>query len=178
MFTIRHALLKDSLFIQNANSTLLPENYRLQFIQYHLSLWGPACFILESVVQENNSNEENNKIIDLSIERNYSETVSYKVDKIAGYILTKVDESCPTKGVISSVAIYPEFQGMGLSKVLMNKANEALFKFFEVTHIILQVRLTNEKAISLYKKIGFREEKVQKKYYSKGEDCLVLKLER
>jgi ribosomal-protein-alanine N-acetyltransferase len=72
---------------------------------------------------------------------------------------------------IGNMAVAPHFQNRGIGKYLL----ENLFKQFpdyEIT--FLEVRETNQSAINLYKKYGFKLIYRRQKYYSNGEDALVL----
>lgn len=75
---------------------------------------------------------------------------------------------------ITILAIYPDFQGQGLSTLLLSKLlEEAQNK--NLTRATLEVGENNNKAINLYKKFGFHEAGRRKKYYKKtGEDALIL----
>lgn len=46
----------------------------------------------------------------------------------------------------------------------------------KVKNFFLEVRYSNKKAISLYKKTGFKESGIRKKYYQNGEDAILMKL--
>ena len=55
--------------------------------------------------------------------------------------------------------------------------NDVLLKLKKecVSSMFLEVRVSNEAALGLYKKIGFTQVGVRAKYYSDGEDALVLR---
>ncbi|BAQ62515.1 ribosomal-protein-S18p-alanine acetyltransferase [Geminocystis sp. NIES-3708] len=75
---------------------------------------------------------------------------------------------------ITILAIHPDFQGQGLSKLLLGKLlEEAGNKNLE--RATLEVGENNHKALNLYRKFGFKEAGRRKKYYKKtGEDALIL----
>jgi ribosomal protein S18 acetylase RimI-like enzyme len=55
---------------------------------------------------------------------------------------------------LSNIAVYPEFRGLGLgTKMLEEMENRA--KMLNCKSIILDVEVENEKAIKLYKKLGY-----------------------
>ncbi|MBF0443725.1 MAG: GNAT family N-acetyltransferase, partial [Oligoflexales bacterium] len=64
-----------------------------------------------------------------------------------------------------------------LSHILM----KAIFKFIEerngITELFLEVRPSNKSALKLYQSFGFIKVSIRKKYYSDGEDALILKRE-
>lgn len=78
------------------------------------------------------------------------------------------------EGHITNIAVHPEYRGMGLGNAIM----EALImeaKKNGITAMTLEVRMSNMAAINLYKKYGFIEEAVRKKYYQDtGEDALIM----
>lgn len=65
---------------------------------------------------------------------------------------------------ITTIGIKPSFQGKGFSKVLMDdliqRAIDVACEF-----ISLEVRISNFKAIQLYKKYGFEVVNIRKNYY-------------
>ena len=75
---------------------------------------------------------------------------------------------------LSDFAIDPEFQGQGLGKQLLDLLLDDLDR--EKTHVVsLEVRVSNQKAIALYKKRGFQTLAIRKRYYSRPkEDALVM----
>jgi ribosomal-protein-alanine N-acetyltransferase len=71
------------------------------------------------------------------------------------------------------IAVLPQFRKLGIGFKLMNmsadyRANGGFDKYF------LEVREGNENAIKLYKKFGFKTANTREKYYSDGENCLVM----
>lgn len=74
---------------------------------------------------------------------------------------------------ITKVSIRKEFQGMKLSHVLMRDCIDRVNKL-GCEKINLEVRVSNIKAINLYRKYDFKDVVVRKDYYGKGEDALIL----
>jgi ribosomal-protein-alanine N-acetyltransferase len=72
---------------------------------------------------------------------------------------------------INNFAIDPDFQRKGLGLKLLNFIFDA---FKESGFFYLEVRESNEAAISLYEKCGFRLDFKRKAYYKDGEDALVM----
>ncbi len=93
--------------------------------------------------------------------------------KIAGYIVT-MDVDSET-GKIISFAVRKEFRGMGIGKMLLRSAIERL-KMRGKKKIMLEVRVSNVYAQSLYKKFGFKTIDIIPGYYSDGEDAYVMAL--
>ncbi len=75
---------------------------------------------------------------------------------------------------ILNVAIHPCFRRLGFASHLIDhllqlSQEEGILRYF------LEVRVSNEAAISLYKKYGFKVCGVRKKYYADtGEDALIM----
>ncbi|MEP6950015.1 MAG: GNAT family protein [Ginsengibacter sp.] len=61
------------------------------------------------------------------------------------------------RGEIIQMYIDPAFGGQGIGKTLLRLSIEKAFKNIEIEQIILNVVCTNDRAITLYKKLGFIE---------------------
>ena len=85
-----------------------------------------------------------------------------------GYIVTRdiVDETH-----ILSIAVHPDFRRKGLAKMLIETCEK---NFCGGKLLLLEVRVSNEPAIGLYKKLGFKQLYVRKRYYPDGEDAIVM----
>ena len=57
---------------------------------------------------------------------------------------------------------------------LMTRAMEAMKKYYGAEEYYLEVRVSNEPAIRLYKKLGFNVVKVLQGYYLDGEDAYLM----
>lgn len=78
---------------------------------------------------------------------------------------------------ITNVAVRSSMRGRGLGEALMRKAME-LCALNEVKTMTLEVRVSNEPARSLYRKLGFQEGGIRKNYYQDDhEDGLVMWVE-
>ena len=88
-----------------------------------------------------------------------------------GGMLIAVDE-----GQITNVAVHPEYRGQGLGLAIV----QALIKHAKaerLASITLEVRVSNDPAISLYRKVGFVEVGRRKGFYTKPtEDALIMEL--
>ncbi|HDI31833.1 MAG TPA: ribosomal-protein-alanine N-acetyltransferase [Thermofilum sp.] len=78
-------------------------------------------------------------------------------------------------GHIISIAVHPEFRGKGIGKRLMEECIARL-RNKGVKKIRLEVRVSNERAIGLYKKLGFRVENLLPNYYRDKEDAFLMVL--
>ncbi len=71
---------------------------------------------------------------------------------------------------IATIGVDPRYQGRGIGTALLRACEEQL-KFPTVK---LTVRISNQRAIALYEKEGYRTVDIWKKYYNDGEDGLVM----
>lgn len=90
---------------------------------------------------------------------------------VAGYIsLWRILD----EGHINNVAVLPEYRRRGGASEML----EFMLEYSEKNGIsshTLEVRVSNEGAIGLYRKFGFREAGVRKGYYEdNGEDALIM----
>jgi ribosomal-protein-alanine N-acetyltransferase len=94
-------------------------------------------------------------------------------DKVIGYIIFwLVGEDVQ----INNVAVHPEFRGRGIGESLLRHII-AKVRGKGVTFISLEVRISNEPAVGLYKKLGFEVLGVRKNYYTNpDEDALLMGL--
>ncbi|MQF98623.1 MAG: ribosomal-protein-alanine N-acetyltransferase [SAR202 cluster bacterium] len=90
---------------------------------------------------------------------------------IVGYVATRqmYDEAH-----ITSIAVRKSFRGMGIGELLlMSAVSNAMKKNYRTT--TLEVRVSNRIAQSLYKKYGFNEVGIRKRYYSDNkEDAYIM----
>jgi ribosomal-protein-alanine N-acetyltransferase len=78
------------------------------------------------------------------------------------------------EGHITNVAVHPKWRSKGYAKLLiqhlMNYAHSV-----GIEKLTLEVRVSNDAAISLYKSFGFVSHGIRPKYYSDtGEDALIM----
>ncbi len=88
--------------------------------------------------------------------------------RVIGYVMAYLRPDL--EGHIMSIAVDPEYRGNGIGKALMLEVMERLVKK-GAQYIGLEVRVSNEKAIKLYEKLGFRKVKRIIGYYADGEDA-------
>lgn len=97
--------------------------------------------------------------------------VAEEGDEIVGYcgLIAVLDE-----GDITNVAVKQSRQDEGIGKLLVSELI-ALGRKAGVTTIHLEVRISNEKALSLYQKMGFVQIGVRKNYYENPvEDAITM----
>jgi ribosomal-protein-alanine N-acetyltransferase len=115
--------------------------------------------------------------------RRYPETfvVAEEDGKIAGYIMCRVEVGLSSiglgglvkKGHVVSVAVLPEHRRKGVGETLVTQAMEGMRKY-NAKQCYLEVRVTNQEAVSLYKKLGFEVTRTIHGYYADGEDAFVM----
>jgi ribosomal-protein-alanine N-acetyltransferase len=92
-------------------------------------------------------------------------------DRILGYCVIWLIKG---EAFIMSIAVEKGERGKGIGKVLMNRVIEDLKDKAEV--FLLDVRKSNLPAIRLYRSLGFSVVKERKKFYSDGENALLMEL--
>jgi len=76
---------------------------------------------------------------------------------------------------INNIAVDPDFRRRGLAAELLEYILD-VFQDFETAY--LEVRISNKAAINLYEKYMFSKAAVRKKYYTDGEDALIMVCKR
>ena len=95
-------------------------------------------------------------------------------EKIVGFaIFHRIGE----EGEIFNIAVSPEYRGQGVgSRILEAVIRNAMLNM--VKKVFLEVRPSNEPAIALYKKYGFKQVGRRKNYYIKPvEDAIIMERE-
>jgi ribosomal-protein-alanine acetyltransferase len=98
-------------------------------------------------------------------------------DIIVGYAVMALEvDDC----ALYSIAIKPSHRRQGLAQILFN-AGVSWAREAGKARCLLEVRISNEGAIRLYEKVGFRRDGIRKNYYptqtSKREDALLMSLD-
>ena len=150
-FTLRKFAPDDLQTVMQINRVCLPENYT-DFFFMDLHQRFPETFI---VAEENG--------------------------KIGGYIMCRIEVGLSNfgfgglirKGHVVSIAVVPESRRKGIARSLIARALEGM-QSYKAKQCFLEVRVTNEVGISLYKTIGFEITRTINGYYSDGEDAYVM----
>lgn len=134
------------------NKKVLPENYPAFYFELHYRNFGKAFLVAEVK------------------------------GKIVGYIMCRVEydnlytnpQKVGRRGHVISLAVLEEWRRKGIGYNLMVKAMEAMKTYYGAEEYYLEVRVSNEPAIRLYKKLGFNVVKILQGYYLDGEDAYLM----
>lgn len=77
------------------------------------------------------------------------------------------------EGHIMNVAVDPSVRGTGVGRLLVQRVLDDC-RAENGSYVSLEVRESNQAAITLYKKMGFVETGKRKRYYENGEDALMM----
>ncbi len=150
-YTLRKFVPDDLQAVMQINRVCLPENYTdFFFIDLHQRF--PETFIV--------ADEEGT---------------------INGYIMCRIEVGLSNfgfcglvrKGHVVSIAVMPQSRRKGMATALIKRALEGM-EYYKAKQGFLEVRVTNEAAISLYKGLGFEVTRTINGYYSDGEDAYVM----
>lgn len=96
---------------------------------------------------------------------------------IVGYV---VSDTTPNYGRdighVKDLAVHPNARGRGLGRTLLHRSLETL-SLAGAALVKLEVRATNDAAISLYRSEGFEPLRRIPRYYADGEDAFVMVLD-
>ena len=150
-YVIRHCEEKDLQFVININMITLPEHYSDYFFN-SLLVELPEAFIVAEIKNQ-----------------------------IVGYIMCKIEFGFSNfrklgfvkKGHVVSIAVLEAHQGKGVGTALMLEGiNGVIIR--KSDEIYLEVRVSNETAVQMYKKLGFIIKSRLKAYYRDGEDAFLM----
>jgi len=147
-FQLRPFKAEDLDHVMKINLTCLPENYSpFFFLELHEHY--PRTFIVAEVDRQ-----------------------------IVGYVMCRIESGFSQlrriefakKGHVVSIAVMPDYRKQGIAKTLMIEVMKEM-ETYNATECFLEVRVTNQPAINLYKKLGFQITRTIKAYYHDGEDA-------
>ena len=104
-------------------------------------------------------------------------------NKISTYLCILSDNKCigyigywkiMDEAHVTNISIHPDFQNKKLAhRLILSMIDECYSE--KIKYITLEVRVSNERAIHLYEKFGFKSLGVRKKYYQdNNEDALIM----
>ena len=140
---------------------------------------------LESVIQINCLCLPENymDIFFMDLHQRFPETfiVAEEDGRIVGYIMCRIEVGLASfglgglirKGHVVSIAVLPQGRRKGVAQALMTAAMEGM-RHYKAKLCYLEVRVTNEPGVALYKKLGFEASRSIHGYYSDGEDAYVM----
>ncbi len=148
---IRKAEPPDISQIMQINLETLPENYPEYFFREIYDRYEKAFFVAETE------------------------------GKVIGYVMCRMEGGVSNfglrwirRGHIVSIAVLPAFRRQGIASELVNNSMKALKTEYNAKEVILEVRVTNLAAISLYDKLGFSKIRTLHVYYRNGEDAQLM----
>jgi ribosomal-protein-alanine N-acetyltransferase len=149
-YDIRQFNTDDIRDVVQINKECLPENYPDQFflgLHYH----APKAFLIAKVNA-----------------------------KTVGYIMCRIERGIssfgrlPTKkGHIVSVAVLQEERHKGIGTAII-KAGMKAMEDYGAEEFFLEVRKSNEAAVSVYESLGYEARRVLRGYYRDGEDAYLM----
>jgi ribosomal-protein-alanine N-acetyltransferase len=140
---------------------------------------------LQSVMQINRETlpENYSDYFFMDLYERFPETFIVAVEdgRIAGYIMCRIEVGLSNfglgglirKGHVVSVAVLPRYRRKGVAKALLNMATDGM-RYYKAKQCYLEVRVTNDAGVALYKKLGFDISRTVHGYYSDGEDAYVM----
>ena len=140
---------------------------------------------LQSVMQINRDclPENYTDFFFMDLHERFPETfiVAEEDGQIVGYIMCRIEVGLSNfglgglirKGHVVSIAVLPQFRRKGVAQALINTAMEGM-AYYKAKQCYLEVRVTNDTGMTLYKKLGFEVTRTVHGYYSDGEDAYVM----
>lgn len=103
--------------------------------------------------------------------------IAFMGDKPVGYIISCIEGF--SRGHVISVGVLGEYRRRGIGNELMRRSICSMVND-GADYVILEVRVSNTPAITLYRKLGFEVRDLLRAYYSDGEDgyLMILNNER
>lgn len=151
-YRVREAMWRDLDGIIEINMRTLPEHYPRYFWEEHLKEWGKIFLVAES---------PSGDLVGYMMNRIEDDEGFYKGDLVR-------------RGHVVSIAVLEEHRGKGVGKMLMLEGMLRMKLLYSAQEAVLEVRVSNEPAISLYKGLGFRIVRILRKYYIDGEDAYLM----
>jgi ribosomal-protein-alanine N-acetyltransferase len=150
-YTIRHAEAGDIPSVISVNAATLPEHYS-DYFYYEILNEFPNTFIVA---------ELGGAVISYIMCR-----TEYGLSVIKRFGIAR-------KGHIISIATLEAHRGKGVGTTLIRRAMDEM-RTVGCKEVFLEVRVTNDEAVALYKKLGFQVTGTMQGYYKDGESAYLM----
>jgi len=152
--TVRQAVRADLLAVYQIETTSFPQPW--PYTAFEQFLDEPGFLVAETTADDQTGHDH----VDAS--------------GIVGYVVADtVPNHGRPLGHVKDFAVHPGFRGRGLGKRLLRRALGVL-DARGVDSVKLEVRASNDPAITLYEQFGFTHRRTVPNYYDDGEDALIL----
>lgn len=94
-------------------------------------------------------------------------------ERLLGYVMAENNGAAVE---IISLAVHPDYRGLGLGKKLMQRLLARLRRM-GTSRALLMVRADNPVAQNLYRRLGFRRVRRTECYYADGQDAIRMRLD-
>lgn len=152
-FTIRQfSPSSDLQKVIHVNKTTLPENYYDSFFLLVYSSFPDGFFVCEDEAKN---------------------IVAYTMNRIETGLSNFSRLKRVKKGHVISIAVLPQARRHKIGRKLMELALDEM-RTHEAVECFLEVRCSNDPAITMYEGLGFEKIKILKKYYSDEESAYLM----
>lgn len=151
-YSIRKCLMEDLASVISINWAALPEHYSDSFFEERLKESAETFLVAE---------DEKGSVIGYIMCR-----IEYGFSHLKRYGLAR-------KGHIVSVAVLEAHRGNGVGRALVEESLRGM-KERGSSEAYLEVRVSNDSAIALYRHLGFQSVTTHRGYYRDGEDAFLM----
>jgi len=151
-FRIREASYEDLERVIEINMSSLPEHYPRYFWEQHLETWN-RIFLVAEVPRSG----------------------------VVGYMMNRIEDDegffkgdFVRRGHVVSIAVLSDYRRRGIGLALMLEGMLRMRSHYGAQEVVLEVRVSNEPAINLYRGIGFKVVRILRRYYADGEDAYLM----
>ncbi len=149
-YIIRKCTFEDLELVKEVNEKELPEDYPFFFYKSILDNY-PESFLVACTKDDPNN--------------------------VIGYVMWRIERTPSknslrllNKGHLVSIAVSQGYRRLGIASALLS-ASMPEIKRHSISEYVLEVRVSNYGAISLYQTLNFKTEGIKKKYYRDGENA-------
>ena len=105
------------------------------------------------------------------------EMVHNSENELVGVVVCKIDKhkSGRTRGYIGMLAVDKRYRKRGIASTLVSTVLDRMKNLGNVDECVLEAEVSNQGALSLYKRLGFLRTKLLHNYYLSGSDAYRLK---